>query len=385
MESHLQYILNFGVILLAANIGGIISKKFKQPAVLGQIIAGVILGMGIMEKTVFIEDLGEIGVIFLMFIAGLETDVQELKDSGKSSSLIALGGVVFPAAFVGGGTYLITGDVISSMFMGVISTATSVSISVQTLRELERLRTRQGITILGAAIIDDIVGIIMLTLVIGMVKPSAGSSVALVIGKILLFFAITLILGYAITKLLKVCCNVINFDDKIVTYAVVVCFILAFISEELGVAAITGAYFSGVVFSMTTHRHKVSHEINRIATIMFTPVFFVSIGMSVDLASAVSAIGFGSVFIILAVLGKIVGCGAGARLTGFTKQEALQIGFGMIPRAEVAIIIANLGLKMEVINNEIMASVILMVLVTTLFTPSLLKWSFAEKKKVATA
>lgn len=385
MESHLQYVLNFGIILLAANIGGIISKKLKQPAVLGQIIAGVILGMGIMEKTEFIEDLGEIGVIFLMFIAGLETDVQELKDSGKSSSLIALGGVVFPALFVYGGTYLITGDVVSSMFMGVISTATSVSISVQTLRELERLRTRQGITILGAAIIDDIVGIVLLTLVIGIAKPSIGGSVALVIGKILLFFVITLVLGYVITKLLKVCSHIINFDDKIVTYAVVFCFILAFISEELGVAAITGAYFSGVVFSMTEHRHKVSHEINRIATIMFTPVFFVSIGMSVDLGSAISAIAFGSVFIILAVLGKIVGCGAGALMTGFTKQEALQIGFGMIPRAEVAIIIANLGLKMEVINNEIMASVILMVLVTTLLTPSLLKWAFTEKKKLSTA
>jgi Kef-type K+ transport system membrane component KefB len=382
MESHLQYVLNFGIILLAANIGGIISKKFKQPAVLGQIIAGVILGMGLMEKTAFIEDIGEIGVIFLMFIAGLETDVQELKDSGKSSSLIAFGGVLFPAILVGGGTYMMTGDMTSSLFMGVISTATSVSISVQTLRELERLRTRQGISILGAAIIDDIVGIILLTLVIGMVKPSAGGSVLLVIGKILLFFAITLLLGYAVTKLLKICCDM-NLDDKIVTYAVVVCFILAFISEELGVAAITGAFFSGVVFSMTAHRHRVSHEINKIATVMFTPVFFVSIGMGVDLASAASAIGFGSLFIILSILGKIVGCGAGAKISGFKGKEALQIGFGMIPRAEVAIIIANLGLKMEVIDNHVMASVILMVLVTTLITPSLLKWSFTEKGKEA--
>lgn len=201
----------------------------------------------------------------------------------------------------------------------------------------------------------------------------------------MLVFAITLILGYSITKLLKLCCNKINFDDKIVTYAVIVCFILAFVSEELGVAAITGAYFSGVVFSMTEHRHKVSHEINRIATIMFTPVFFVSIGMGVDLGSAASAIGFGSIFIVLAVFGKIVGCGLGARLSGFNGREAFQVGFGMIPRAEVAIIIANLGLKMEVIDNHVMASVILMVLVTTLVTPSLLKWSFTEKKKEATA
>ncbi|MBN2898202.1 MAG: cation:proton antiporter [Clostridia bacterium] len=376
MGSHLEYVLNFGVILLAANVGGIISRKLKQPAVLGQIIAGIILGMGLMEKTAFIEDLGEIGVIFLMFIAGLETDVQELKSSGKSSSFVALGGVLFPAAFVGGGTYFLTGDWMMALFVGVISTATSVSISVQTLRELEKLRTRQGITILGAAIIDDVVGIVLLTLAIGIVKPSEGGSVAVVIGKIALFFAITLIAGIVVTKLLKYCCDVINLDDKIVTYAVVVCFILAFISEELGVAAITGAYFSGVVFSMTDHRHRLSHEVNQIATIMFTPVFFVSIGMGVDLNSAVSALGLGSVIILLAVLGKIVGCGLGAKLTGFERKEALQIGFGMIPRAEVAIIIANLGLKMGVINHHVMASTILMVLVTTLITPSLLKWSF---------
>lgn len=385
MGSHLQYVLDFGMILLAANIGGIVSRKFKQPAVLGQIIAGVILGMGLMDKTPFIEDLGEIGVIFLMFIAGLETDVQELKNSGKSSSTIAIGGVIFPALFVGAGTYFITKDFSMSLFVAVISTATSVSISVQTLRELERLRTRQGITILGAAIIDDIVGIVLLTLAVGVVKPSEGGSVALVIGKIALFFAITLILGIVVTKVLKACSDNVNLDDKIVTYAVVLCFILAFVSEELGVAAITGAYFSGVVFSMTNHRHKVSHEINRIANIMFTPVFFISIGMGVDLASAMTALGFGSVFIILAVLGKIVGCGLGARMTGFGGRQALQIGFGMIPRAEVAIIIANLGLKMGVISNHVMASVILMVLVTTLITPSLLKWSFSEKKKEALA
>ena len=379
MESNLQYILNLGIILLAANVGGVISKKFKQPAVLGQIIAGIILGIGIVEKTEFVEQLGEIGVIFLMFIAGLETDVNELKESGKSSSLVALGGVLTPALFVTGGSYLITGDIISSLFMGIISTATSVSISVQTLREIGRLRTKQGVTILGAAIIDDIVGIILLTLVVGVVRPDASSGVLMVVSKIMVFFAITMVLGYIVTKILEKIGNKNSLDEKIVTYSIVICFMLAFVSEELGVAAITGAYFAGVVFSMTEYRHKLSHEVNQLATLIFTPIFFISIGMGVDLVSAASAIGFGSVFIFLEALGKILGCGVGAKISGFNMKEAFQIGIGMIPRAEVAIIIANLGVKMCVVGQNRMASVILMVLVTTLITPSLLKISFSEK------
>ena len=380
-HSEMGYLLNIGVILLGANIGGIISKKLGQPAVLGQILMGVILGMGFVEKTEIISHLAEIGVIFLMFIAGLETDVQELVESGKTSSLVAVGGVIFPFSFVFGAMYLWTGDVQSGIFMGVVATATSVSISVQTLREIGQLRTKQGIGILGAAIIDDIVGIILLTLMVGMMVPSSGSSLVVVIGKILLFFVITFVLGFVITKLLKIYCEKINFEDKIVTYAIVICFALAFLSEELGVAAITGAYFSGVVFSMTAHRHKVSHEINRIATAVFTPIFFVAIGMGVDLKAASTALVLGSIFIVAGVLGKIVGGGLGARLSGFDKSKALQIGIGMIPRAEVAIIIANLGVKMGVIGDREMAATILMVLVTTIITPSLLKWSFKDTQE----
>jgi Kef-type K+ transport system membrane component KefB len=331
-----------------------------------------------MEKTEIIEHMGEIGVIFLMFIAGLETDVKELQESSKSSSLIAIGGVIMPILLVTGGTYFVTKDLTSSMFMGVISTATSVSISVQTLRELGQLRTRQGIGILGAAIIDDIIGIILLTLIVGVIKPEVSSSVVMVLAKIVGFFLLVFVVGSVLTNLIRKYGKAIRIEEKIVTYAIVTCFILAFISEELGVAAITGAYFSGVVFSMTEFRHKVSHEVNRVATLLFTPVFFVSIGMGVNLSAALSALGIGSVFIAMGFLGKVIGCGVGARLSGFDGKKALQIGIGMVPRAEVAIIIANLGIKMGIIGQHELAAVILMVLVTTLITPSLLKWAFDE-------
>ncbi len=215
MHSKFAFILEIGgVILLAANVGGLISRKLKQPAVLGQIVAGIILGLGIMEKTAIIEHMGEIGVIFLMFIAGLETDVKELQESSKSSSLIAIGGVVVPILLVTGGTYFVTRDMTSAMFMGVISTATSVSISVQTLRELGQLRTRQGISILGAAIMDDIVGIILLTLIVGVIKPEVSSSVAIVLAKIVGFFLLVFIVGKLITMLIRKYGKAIRIEEK---------------------------------------------------------------------------------------------------------------------------------------------------------------------------
>lgn len=376
MESNFFYILEIALLLLFANIGGMISKRFNQPAVLGQIVVGIILGAGILEASEYVNRMGEIGVIFLMFVAGLETDVHELKESGKSSSLIALGGVVVPALFVFVGTFVMTGDKILSIYMGIIATATSVSISVQTLREIGKLRTKQGISILGAAIIDDVIGIILLTLGVGILKPGQGAGVSVVIIKIVGFFAITVLVGSIVVKLLKKHSNSYNLEDKIVTYSVILCLLLAYLSEEMGIAAITGAYFSGVILSMTGFRHKISHEVNTLATTLFTPIFFVSIGMNVDIRTALPAIGLGSIVIITGVIGKIIGSGVGARLSGYDRDSSLQIGLGMIPRAEVAIIIANLGVKMGLVGANELAAVILMVITTTLITPSLLTWSF---------
>ncbi|MDF2545640.1 MAG: cation:proton antiporter [Anaerosolibacter sp.] len=381
MESKMFFLLQIAILLLGANLGGWVSTKLKQPAVLGQILVGIILGLGIIKETELIHHISEIGVVFLMFIAGLETDVEELKASKSSSSAIALGGVVFPLVMVSGAAYLITGEMISSIFLGIVSTATSVSISVQTLRELGHLRTKQGVGILGAAIIDDIVGIILLTVMIGMVKPSAGSNVLVVLIKIALFFFITFVVGTILVKMLRRINKAINLNDKIVTYAVVCCFVLAFVSEELGVAAITGAYFAGVILSMTPYHRKISYDIQLVAYSFFTPIFFVGIGLGVHLSSLGHALGFGVLLLVLGIIGKIVGCGLGAKLTGFSNRHSLQIGIGMIPRAEVAIIIANLGLQMKIIGSDEFTSVILLVIVTTLMTPSLLKMAFKEEKK----
>ena len=379
MHSEFTYLLYIAIILAFAKIGGLFSKKLGQPEVLGQIIAGVVLGTLFLEKTELVDHLAEIGVIFLMFVAGLETDVKELKESSKSSSLIASGEVVFTLILVTLGTYLYTKSLSLAFFMAVISTATSVSISVQTLREIGQLRTKQGVTILGAAIIDDIGGIVIFTLSLSVLAKGSGSGVLMVVGKILLFFLITVAVGFVILKLFGKYKEFFYIEEKSITIAIVMCFVLAFLSEELGVAAITGAYFSGLVFGMTSERHRITHEINKISKYIFTPIFFVAIGMGVDLRSTLSALGVGVIIIVLSTLGKVFGGATGAVLSGFNKREALQIGIGMIPRAEVSIIIANIGLRLGLIGDKELSAVILMVLVTTLITPSLLKWSFERK------
>ncbi|QEK13239.1 cation:proton antiporter [Crassaminicella thermophila] len=381
MESKVAFLLHIGILLLGANIGGIISKKLKQPAVLGQILAGMFLGMGILEKTELVHYLAEIGVVFLMFIAGLETDVNELRASGKSSTAIAVAGVLAPLILVSGAAYLISGNLISSIILGLISIATSVSISVQTLKEIGQLKTRQGVAILGAAIIDDIIGVILLTIVVGMVRPGTGSNVFIVILKILLFFLITIVIGYILVQILFKISDRVNVRRRIVPYAIITCLILAFISEELGVAAITGAYFSGVIFSMTPYRHKISHDVELVSNTIFTPIFFVAIGLGVELSTIGYGLAFSMLLLALGIIGKIIGCGWGAKLTGFSAKHAFQVGIGMVPRAEVSLIIASLGLKMNLIGDKEFASAIVLVIFTTLITPSLLKASFKEEEK----
>ena len=387
MEKGYDFLLQLALVLLAGNIGGLISKKIKQPQVLGQIIAGVLLGTYFMEKTDIIYYFSQIGVIMLMFIAGIETDVAELNRSKGSSSLIALGGVAMPFALVCGGFYFFSKDLSLSIFMGVASTATSVSISVQTLRELNKLKSRQGMGILGAAIIDDVVGIILLSVAISVLVPGSGTGITSVIVKLMAFFIIVLLIGLVVKDYSKGSVSflrlmgIFNIDRMLISYALIFTLAMAFLSEKLGVAAVTGAYFAGVILSMAKGRNTITHNINRIGSVVFTPIFFVSIGMGINLTK----ISFGGLselsFIVFAIIGKIIGCGLGAKISGFKWKQSLQVGIGMIPRAEVAIIIASLGVGLGVIGNEQLTAVVLMVLITTLITPSLLKMAFKEKEE----
>ncbi|MCT4687049.1 cation:proton antiporter [Vallitalea sp.] len=400
MMQHAQeyhFLLQLAILLVAAAVGGWLASKASMPPVLGQILVGIIIGPTVFDlidgNSELIHGISQIGVVFLMFLAGLETDLKELKASGKGASIIAMGGVLLP---LGLGTlvpllffknFLPDGDshhqLMFALYIGTILTATSVSISVSVLRDMKQLASKQGISILGAAIIDDVVGIILLAVVSGMVNPSGDTDIKQLMIRIVSFFVIAVIGGIIISKGITKFAQGSVWRDRIVTFAIILCFIFAYLAEMFSVAAITGAYFAGVALATTPYRHRVVSKIQSFAYALFTPIFFVSIGLSAVIKSdIVNYIGYALVIVIIAIIGKMVGCGLGARLSGFKGRQSLQIGVGMIARAEVALIVANQGLRSNIITNKTFTSIVLLVVISTIVTPPLLKMLFKNEKPV---
>jgi Kef-type K+ transport system membrane component KefB len=392
-----HFLLQLAILLIAAATGGWLASKISMPPVLGQILVGIIIGPTVFNlvdgDNHLIHQISQIGVVFLMFLAGLETDLKELKASGKGASMIAFGGVTLPLAL---GTiipllffknYLPDGDshhqLMFALYIGTILTATSVSISVSVLRDLKQMGSRQGISILGGAIIDDVLGIILLAVVSGMVNPGANTSVSQLLINIVLFFVLAIVAGIIISKGITKFAQGSVWRDRIITFAIILCFIFAYVAEMFSVAAITGAYFAGVAFATTPYRHRIVNKVQSFAYALFTPIFFVSIGLSAVITSdIINYIGYSLVIVFLAVFGKIIGCGLGARLSGFSPKHSLQVGIGMIARAEVALIVANQGLKSGIIKDETFTSVVLLVVISTIVTPPLLKLLFKGEKPV---
>jgi len=384
-NGELNFLLDIAILLIGANIGGMLMVKINQPAVLGQILAGLIIGpafLDIVNPNEIINSFSQIGVILLMFIAGMETDLNDLKKSAGPSSFIAFGGILLP--FLGGlGATLLLfpeGGLNQGLFTGALLTATSISITVQALREFGEIRTKTGISNLGAAIIDDVLGIIILTVVVGIAFPNNGESIVLVIIKIFAFLVLVMFAGKLFTSFINKISYKFFRNRNVAEFALILAFLLAFIAEEFGVAAIIGAYFTGIVFSLTPFASRVEKDISSIAYTVFTPIFFISIGLKVSLEGIDEIIVPALVIIGVAVFGKILGSGLGAKISGFNLKDSLKIGVGMIPRAEVALIIANLGKSLELINDAIFTSSVLMVLVSTLITPPILKKAYGVKK-----
>jgi Kef-type K+ transport system membrane component KefB len=374
------FLLQLAVILFVTKIAGALSKRLSQPAVLGEIAAGIIMGpsvFGFIQDTELLRQFAQIGVIMLMFIAGIETDARELQESGKSSAAIALGGVFLP--FVGGTAAALTFGfgVAESVFVGCILTATSVSISAQTLMEMGQLKSREGITILGAAVIDDVLGILVLTLVAGYAAGSG--NIGLEIVKISVFFGMCFFLGGRMVRRTTSYAASAGIQESLLTFTLIVVFVLAFVSEYAGVAAITGAYIAGLLFGATPYRNKISEKAQIIAYSFFVPMFFVSIGVRADIKSFASSALFAFVLTLVAVLTKVLGCGFGAKLTGFDSKGALRVGIGMISRGEVALIVATIGNKMGFLNGTMFSVIVVMTLVTTLVTPPLLRLAFRNE------
>ena len=382
MQSY-EFLLILAVILLSTKVFGLISERVHMPQVVGALLAGVVLGpsvLGLVEETDFLLKTSEIGVILLMFMAGLDTDLEELKKTGLASFVIALIGVVVPL-IAGTGLYLVffpdMGEplhMLKALFIGVVLTATSVSITVETLREMGRLKGKVGTAILGAAIIDDIMGIIVLTLVSAMTDPTV-QPIA-VLGRIVAFFILVVIVGFVMYRLFRAITNEWSNHRRIAIYALSFCLILSFVAEHyFGIADITGAYFAGLILcNLLEAREYINKKVNILAYMFFSPVFFASMGIKTELDGMTgSLLIFSFALLAVAIITKIVGCGLGAKLMGFNWSDSLSIGLGMVSRGEVALIVAQKGAQVGLIDSLLFPPIVLVVIVTTLITPILLK------------
>ncbi|UKI16342.1 MAG: cation:proton antiporter [Ruminococcus sp.] len=391
MEDY-SYLISIALILLSTKVLGLFSKVVRLPQVVGALLAGIILGpacLGIVHSTEMLSNLSEIGVIVLMFAAGLETDIDELKRTGKASFLIALIGVLVPLAGGAAVAYFFNDStdsnvMLQNIFIGIILTATSVSITVETLKEMGKLSTRAGNAILGAAIIDDILGIIALTVVISMADESV--NIGIVLLKILGFFAFTFVAAVGYHYAFKKWTD--NSAVKLRRYVVisfVFCLVLAYCAEVFfGVADITGAFFAGLALSGTKKSEYISKRFDTLSYLLLSPIFFAGIGLKVELPKMNGEIVLFTVLLcVVAALTKVIGCGLGAKICKYTSKESLQIGVGMISRGEVALIVANKGEAVGLMSDKFFAPVIIMVVFTTVVTPVLLKLVFQGQDKRA--
>ncbi|AKN29722.1 potassium transporter [Clostridium carboxidivorans P7] len=381
-------LLNIVLILIFTKIGGIISRKLKMPEVLGALIAGVILGpvvLNIVQYDDNIKLLSNLGVIMLMFLAGLETNVEEFKKAGLSSFIIAVAGIVLPLVFGTLSAYMFFNNFWENVFVGVILTATSVSITVETLKELGKLNTRAGINILGAAVIDDILGLILISVVLAVAQTSgSGNSGSLSI--VYVFIKITLFCLFSIIGILYIPKYINKFKDylkpskEFLTFSIALAILIAYIAESLGIAAITGAYICGLMLSSLSYKEYLERNVKAISSGFLSLIFFASVGIEANLKGLNMEVLFITlVMFIVAVIGKILGCSSAARLMKMSRSEAVQIGVGMISRGEVAIITANIGLQKGIISEEIFLPTLIVVILTTIITPILLKLAFSHR------
>jgi len=391
----LNFIAAISIIIVVAKASGYVSTRIGLPAVLGELVAGIILG-----PTVFnmlhawpafstdehlaesIQLMAEIGVLLLMMLAGLELDLKELLGSAKTSGLAGTLGVFVPLVLGYGTARLFGLDNSASFFMALSLAATSVSISAQTLMELKVLRSRVGLAMLGAAVFDDILVIMLLSTASIFLGGVAGgyADIAITIVRIILFLTIASALGYWLLPPLTAWVNRLPISQGALAFILIATLLYGWSAEAIGgIAAITGAFLVGLFMSRSPLRHQLESGVSAIAYGFFVPIFFVSIGLAVDLrAISGSAWIFAIAITIVAILSKILGGGLGARISGLTNLESLQLGIGMVSRGEVGLIVAAFALANGMLSQDGFSIAVFMVIVATLVTPPLLRLSFKE-------
>jgi Kef-type K+ transport system membrane component KefB len=421
MDHLVKVLLFLALATVTAKGAGALSVRLRQPAVFGEILAGLVLGpslLNVLGWSLFasrpegfvshpdlgglVHDMAEIGVVLLMFVAGMETDLEEMRRIGHVAFWAALGGVILPLASGAGVARLFGYGWAEGLFMGAVLTATSVSISAQTLMEIGSLRSKEGSTILGAAVIDDVMGIIVLSLLVAFAgdvappppadvsSPPAADAISAVWGaasgvgavlwialRITLFFGLAWVLGRRHLERVTGVVSRLPVSEPVMALVVAVAFLYGWAAEALGgVASITGSYMAGILFARTSFREPIERGIRPLAYSFFVPLFLVNIGLHADITQLGSRVPLTLIVIGVAIAAKVAGCGLAARLAGFSGLESYRVGVGMISRGEVGLIIAGYGLAHGIIDNDVFSAMVLMVLVTTMIAPIWLRYAF---------
>jgi Kef-type K+ transport system membrane component KefB len=406
MTPFLQLAFTLAILLMTAKLAGYISIRLGQPSVLGELIVGIVLGPSLINflglpfltdaKSLehIIVEFGEIGVLLLMFIAGLELHLDELRGNTKVAAFAGILGVIVPFV-IGWLTGIIFGmDQPQAIFLGLVLGATSVSISAQTLMEMKALKSRIGLGLLGAAVFDDVLVILLLSIFFAFTSGASGAAeILLVLLRMIVFFALAFAFGlWLLPRIIRTVRN-LPISQNVLTLAIVTLLGYGLAAELIGkMAAITGAFIAGLMFARTPEKEIIDPKISALAYGFFVPIFFVSIGIKTHLNLHAETIGLTIVVIIVAVAGKWIGAAIGARLAGFTARESIQLGMGMVSRGEVGLIVASAGMRGGLVTDSEFAAVVGMVIVTTLITPPALRalfqlpddWSIIKKKKTET-
>ena len=379
-----RILLAIALILLSTKALSLFMRRIHLPAVIGALVAGVLLGpavIGLVEPNETISTIAEFGVILLLFSAGMETDIRQLRSSIKSALLISVLGV---AAALGGGfaiSLLFGKPTFESFFIGVIIASMSTSITVEALQEMGKLKSKTGTALLGASLFDDILVIIILAITMGMGNTGFSVSyLAVTLLKIIAFFVFAFAAGYGVNKLFNYMYGKLGKMKRETIFALAFCFLMAYLAEVFGLADITGAYIAGIAFCTTRSAEYLETRTHELSYMFFTPVFLANIGLhtSFDGMTAHMLI-FTAALVGIAIVSKVVGCGLGAKISRFSNRESIQVGVGMIARGEVSFIVAAKGIAIGYVSSLLFPSIIIVVLITVLITPLLLKAAFKNE------
>lgn len=405
MTPFLQLALALAIIISLAKVGGYLSFRLGQAAVLGELLVGIFLGPSILDflhLSIFtdqhlhevIQELAELGVMLLMFLAGLELHISELIKSSKVAILAGVLGVLFPLGLGAGGGALFALSPKNALFLGLTLAATSVSISAQTLMELNRLRSKIGFGLLGAAVFDDILVVLGLSVFTALATHSIGDAsgvgmIFAVILRMVFFLIISSVVGYFLLPTLTKTVFSLEISQGLIAFVLVSVLLFGWLADVLGrMAAITGAFLAGLWFGRTPFRERILNGVSTIAYGIFVPVFFVDVGLNADIKTLFSGnFGLFLGLFLIAVFGKVLGCGLGALLSGYSPLEALQLGVGMMSRGEVGLIVASVGISEGYLTTASFSAIVGVVIATTLLTPlllrSLIQRESAQTKTVA--